>query len=248
MARKRKVDIDLKKVPYHVAIIMDGNGRWAKRKGLPRIEGHKAGAKSVDSVVETARKIGIKYLTLYSFSKDNWKRPKEEVEALMNLLKEYLIKERQRMKDNGIKFSVVGDISDLPPDVVEEIEKTIEFTSDCKDMVLCLALSYSGRHEIVKACRKIAQMVKNNEIDPQEVNKELLDKILILPEVDLLIRTSGEMRISDFLLWQIAYAEIYITKKLWPDFKGKDLIKAIRWFQNRERRFGMTSEQLKEQL
>lgn len=236
--------IDPKKIPNHVAIIMDGNGRWAKKRGLPRIEGHKVGAKSVDSVVETARRIGIKYLTLYSFSKDNWKRPKDEIEGLMNLLKEYLIKERNKMKDNGIKFGVIGDIQDLPTDIVNEIQKTIEFTSECKDMKLYLALSYSGREEIVKIVRHSVKMFKEGKITEEQINQNFIKNMMELPDVDLLIRTSGEMRISDFLLWHIAYAEIYFTKKLWPDFTGNDLIKAVIWFQKRERRFGMTSEQI----
>ncbi|MCS7212832.1 MAG: polyprenyl diphosphate synthase [Candidatus Calescibacterium sp.] len=245
MSYKQKHQI--KVLPNHVAIIMDGNGRWAKKRNLPRIEGHRMGAKSVDEVVQTSRELGIKYLTLYSFSKDNWKRPKEEVEALMQLLKEYLVKERKRMKENGIRFGVIGNIEDFTQDVIAEIQNTIEFTADCKDMVLCLALSYSGRDEIVGVVRKIAKMVEENKIKQEQIDRKFLSSFFTLPDVDLLIRTSGEMRVSDFLLWQIAYAEIYITKKLWPDFRGKDLIKAILWFQSRERRFGMTSEQLKEQ-
>lgn len=237
--------IESRKLPNHVAIIMDGNGRWAKKRGLPRIEGHRMGAKSVEDVVETSRRIGIKYLTLYSFSKDNWKRPKDEVEGLMQLLKEYLIKERKKMKDNGIKFCVIGNIEDLPQDIIREIEITKEYTSDCKYMNLYLALSYSGREEIIKAVRKSIQMFKEGKIiDEKHITQDLLGNMMEIPDVDLLIRTSGEMRISDFLLWQIAYAELYFTKKLWPDFRGEDLIKAILWFQKRERRFGLTSEQI----
>ncbi len=237
--------IEYRKLPNHVAIIMDGNGRWAKKRGLPRIEGHRMGAKSVEDVVETSRRIGIKYLTLYSFSKDNWKRPKDEVEGLMQLLKEYLIKERKKMKDNGIKFCVIGNIEDLPQDIIREIEITKEYTSDCKYMNLYLALSYSGREEIIKAVRKSIQMFKEGKIiDEKHITQDLLGNMMEIPDVDLLIRTSGEMRISDFLLWQIAYAELYFTKKLWPDFRGEDLIKAILWFQKRERRFGLTSEQI----
>ncbi|GBD03306.1 Ditrans,polycis-undecaprenyl-diphosphate synthase ((2E,6E)-farnesyl-diphosphate specific) [bacterium HR19] len=233
------------KIPYHVAIIMDGNGRWAQKRNLPRIEGHREGAKSVDDVVETARKIGVKYLTLYAFSKDNWKRPKEEVSALINLLRDYLKKEKERMKKNGIRFNVVGDIKDFPKDVQKQIKEVMEYTKDCEKMTLTLALSYSGKNEIVKAVKKIAQLVKKKKLSPKEICQELLQKLMGLPDVELLIRTSGEMRISDFLLWQISYAELYFTKKLWPDFRGKDLIKAIRWFSKRERRFGMTSEQIK---
>lgn len=245
MTRLGKGNEGEKDLPQHIGIIMDGNGRWAKQRGLPRIEGHKKGASAVDDVVETARKIGIKYLTLYAFSKDNWKRPQSEVRALMKLLKKYLIKERERMRKNGIKFQVIGDIEDLPDDVKDEIRKTEDYTSDCKDMVLTLSLNYSGRREIVKVMKKILEMYERKEIKKEDVNEELITKILGLPDVDLLIRTSGEMRISDFLIWHIPYAEIYITKKLWPDFSGKDLIKAIRWFSKRERRFGMTSEQIK---
>jgi undecaprenyl diphosphate synthase len=233
------------KIPYHVAIIMDGNGRWAQKRNLPRIEGHREGAKSVDDVVETARKIGVKFLTLYAFSKDNWKRPKEEVSALITLLRDYIKKEKERMKKNGIRFNVVGDIKDFPKYVQKQIKEVMEYTKDCDKMTLTLALSYSGKNEIVKAVKKIAHLVKKNKLSPKEINQELLQKLMGLPDVELLIRTSGEMRISDFLLWQISYAELYFTKKLWPDFRGKDLIKAIRWFSKRERRFGMTSEQIK---
>ena len=242
LASKKKMDYS---IPNHIGIIMDGNGRWAVQRGLPRVEGHKKGAESVDDVVQTARRIGVKYLTLYAFSKDNWKRPPDEVRELMRLLKKYLVKERRRMKENSIKFQVVGDIDDLPADIKAEIKKTEEFTKDCKDMVLTLALSYSGRKEIVKAVKKVVRMCKRNQIDEKMIDEKLITEILGLPDVDLLIRTSGEMRISDFLLWHISYAEIYITKKLWPDFRGKDLIRAIKWFSKRERRFGMTSEQLR---
>jgi len=243
---KIQENIPYENIPYHVGIIMDGNGRWAQKRGLPRTEGHKEGAKSVDEIVETARQIGIKYLTLYTFSKDNWKRPKEEVSLLMQLLKEHLIKQREKMRKNGIKFNVVGDIKDLPKDVREEIKKTKDYTKDCKDMVLTLALSYSGRQEIVKATKKIAKMVKDKKLKISEINQNLFTKILGLPDVDLLIRTSGEMRISDFLLWHIPYAEIYITPILWPDFRKEEFLRAIEWFQTRERKFGMTSEQIKQ--
>jgi undecaprenyl diphosphate synthase len=243
---KSQENIPYENIPYHVGIIMDGNGRWAQKRGLPRTEGHKEGAKSVDEIVETARRIGIKYLTLYTFSKDNWKRPEEEVSLLMQLLKEHLIKQREKMRKNGIKFNVVGDIKDLPKDVREEIKKTKNYTKDCKDMVLTLALSYSGRQEIVKVTKKIAKMVKDKKLKISEINQNLFTKILGLPDVDLLIRTSGEMRISDFLLWHIPYAEIYITQTLWPDFRKDEFLKAIEWFQTRERKFGMTSEQIKQ--
>ncbi len=233
-------------IPYHVGIIMDGNGRWAQKRGLPRTEGHREGAKSVDEIAEAAREIGIKYLTLYTFSKDNWKRPKEEVSLLMQLLKEHLIKQREKMRKNGIRFNVVGDIKDLPKDVREEIKKTKNYTKECKDMVLTLALSYSGRQEIVKAAKKIAKMVKNKKLKTSDINQKLITKILGLPDADLIIRTSGEMRISDFLLWHIPYAEIYITPTLWPDFRKAEFLKAIEWFQTRERKFGMTSEQIKQ--
>jgi len=242
----KRVENHFENIPYHVGIIMDGNGRWAQKRGLPRTEGHREGAKSVDEIVETAREIGIKYLTLYTFSKDNWKRPKEEISLLMQLLKEHLIKQREKMRKNGIKFNVVGDIRDLPKDIREEIKKTKDYTKDCKDMVLTLALSYSGRQEIVKATKKIAEMVKNKRLKISEIDQELFTKILRLPDVDLLIRTSGEMRISDFLLWHIPYAEIYITPTLWPDFRKAEFLKAIEWFKTRERKFGMTSEQIRQ--
>jgi undecaprenyl diphosphate synthase len=242
----KRVENHFENIPHHVGIIMDGNGRWAQKRGLPRTEGHREGAKSVDEIVETAREIGIKYLTLYTFSKDNWKRPKEEISLLMQLLKEHLIKQREKMRKNGIKFNVVGDIRDLPKDIREEIKKTKDYTKDCKDMVLTLALSYSGRQEIVKATKKIAEMVKNKRLKISEIDQELFTKILRLPDVDLLIRTSGEMRISDFLLWHIPYAEIYITPTLWPDFRKAEFLKAIEWFKTRERKFGMTSEQIRQ--
>ncbi len=246
MAERRNLleTLDKKKIPYHVAIIMDGNGRWAQKRGLPRIEGHKQGAKSVDSVTTTARKIGIKYLTLYAFSKDNWKRPKDEILALFDLLRHYLSKKKDKMKKNQIKFNVVGDIEDLPQDIVGKINEVKAYTSDCNGMVLTLALSYSGKSEIVKACKKILKMYKDGKITEEEIDNNLFSDMIGLPDVDLLIRTSGEMRVSDFLLWNIAYAEVYITKKLWPDFRGKDLIKAMKEFQKRERRFGLTQEQI----
>ncbi len=232
-------------IPYHVGIIMDGNGRWAKARGLPRIQGHREGAKSVDSVVQVARKIGIKYLTLYAFSKDNWNRPISEVRALMELLQEYLVKERERMRKNGIRFNVIGNIDDLPPEVIDEIEAVKKYTEGCSDMVLTLALSYSGRREIVKVLKKAVELCVKGKLKPSDIDENFITSELGLPDVDLLIRTSGEMRISDFLLWHIPYAEIYITKKLWPDFRGRDFLKAINWFQGRERRFGMTSEQIR---
>lgn len=234
----KKLGLDTKKMPRHVAIIMDGNGRWAKQRGLPREEGHRRGARAVRSAVECARRLGIKYLTLYAFSKDNWRRPKEEINALMQLLKRYLLKEREELKRNDIKFNVVGDIDNLPEDVREEIEKTVTFTRGCRGMMLTLALSYSGRREMIKCIKNAVEKVLTKEIKLGDVDEGFLSKLMGLPDVDLLIRTSGEIRVSDFLLWQISYAELYFTETLWPDFGSRDFIKALKEYQRRERRFG----------
>ena len=230
--------LGLKKIPNHVAIIMDGNGRWAAKRNLEVIEGHKQGVKAVRDTVRTARRLGIKFLTLYSFSKDNWKRPESEVSALMKLLKKYVVTERRELLDNGIKFITTGDIEDLPQDVRKKIEETEKITSGCDAMTLNLAISYSGRREIVKCIKKAVEDVTSGTKDLNSINEKYLSDLMKLPDVDILIRTSGEMRVSDFLLWQISYAEIYITDVLWPDFRGVHLIEAIREFQERERRFG----------
>jgi undecaprenyl diphosphate synthase len=240
--------IDLKRVPRHVAIIMDGNGRWAKKRGLLRVFGHEKGAKAVRETIEAAGKTGITHLTLYAFSTENWNRPKAEVDKLMNLLVSSLKKEFKTLHENNIKLNAIGNLSELPQKARKELLDVIEKTKNNEKLVLTLALSYGSRDEIVKTVREIADKVKNNIISLESIDDSIINEHLYtqnLPDVDLLIRTSGEQRISNFLLWQIAYAELYFTDVLWPDFKKEDLYKAIINYQNRERRFGKTSEQLK---
>jgi len=232
-------------IPKHIVIIMDGNGRWAAKNRLDRISGHREGMKSVKSVLRTSKELGIKYLTLYAFSAQNWNRPKTEVRALMELLKNYLISEKENLISENIRLNAIGRLNLLPEDVHEVLKDTIESTSHCTGMTLTLALSYGGREEIIDAIKNI---LNNGKIDIQELDEEYFSKHLYthnLPDPDLLIRTSGELRISNFLLWQLAYTEIYVTKTLWPDFKRKNLLRAISNFQNRERRFGLTGEQIK---
>ena len=239
--------IDINSLPKHIAIIMDGNGRWAKKRFLPRIAGHRAGVKTVDRIVTICRKIGIKALTLYSFSEENWSRPKNEINALMEILKRYLKKELDRMLKEDIRFNTIGTIDNLPLSAQKIIQDAKERTKNSKGMVLTLALSYGSRSEIVDAVREIASDIKKNKISVEDITLGLFQSYLYtkdLPEPDLLIRTSGELRISNFLLYQIAYAELYFTDLLWPDFKEDDLLKAVIEFQKRERRFGMTGEQI----
>jgi len=240
-------EIDQEKLPGHIAIIMDGNGRWAKKKNLNRISGHIKGIDAVREIVTACRELGIKVLTLYAFSIENWKRPKEEVTALMGLLKEYLTQERKEMVQNNIRLSAIGRIEDLPLDVQSTLKETIKKTEPCSGMVLNLALSYGGRSEILHAVQSIISDFQKGKIKPEEINPQGFSRYLWthgIPDPDLLIRTSGELRISNFLLWQIAYTELYVTETLWPDFDRKELIKAIADYQSRERRFGLTSEQL----
>ena len=228
-------------IPQHVAIIMDGNGRWARRRGLPKIAGHRAGAKSVDEITKAAAEAGVRVLTLYAFSTENWKRPKAEVGALFKLLEDYLVKEIARLKKNNIRLSVIGDLKDLAQSTREKLAEAIESTKDNTGMVLNIALNYGSRSEIVAAARAIATDVKRGMIKDDDIDEGLFSRYLYtrdLPDPDLLIRTSGESRVSNFLLWQISYAEIYITDKLWPDFRKGDFIKAICEYQKRERRFG----------
>lgn len=227
--------LDKDKMPQHIAIIMDGNGRWAKKKNLPRIEGHRAAIEAVRATVEGSAKLGIKYLSLFAFSTENWKRPEEEVQALMELLKIYLDKELETMQKNNISFNYIGRIKELDREVQKKLEWTKKVTEKNKGLKLYLALNYSGRAEILDAIKKIIQK-KPKKIDENTFSKYLYNPDL--PEPDLLIRTSGEMRISNFFLWQLAYTEIYVTEVLWPDFREKDLIDAIDDFQKRERRFG----------
>ncbi len=239
--------IDKKKLPQHIAIIMDGNGRWAKKRHLSRISGHIKGVEAVREVVKTCRELGIKILTLYAFSMENWRRPKEEVKALMDLLNEYLVKERAEMIEKNIRLMAIGRLQDLPPPVQLTLRETIRMTEACNGMILNLALSYGGRAEILHAVQGIMADVRNKTITAEEIDQERFSRYLWtwgLPDPDLLIRTSGEFRISNFLLWQIAYTELYVTDTLWPDFNREELLRAIADYQSRERRFGLTSEQL----
>ena len=240
---KEKIDID--KLPQHVAITMDGNGRWAKNKGKFRVFGHKSGVEAVRDTVEGAAEIGLKYLTLYAFSTENWNRPKREIDALMSLLVSTINKETKTLLDNNIRLEAIGNIKELPKKCQLELQEAIEKTKYGNRTTLILALSYSSRWEIINA---IKQIVKN-EVSEKNINEELFSQYLTtkgVPNPELLIRTSGEQRISNFLLWQIAYSELYFTDILWPEFRREDLFEAIYEFQQRERRFGKISEQLKE--
>jgi undecaprenyl diphosphate synthase len=226
---------------------MDGNGRWARKKNLSRISGHLKGVDAVKEVVTACRELGIKVLTLYAFSIENWKRPAEEVMALMKLLREYLIKESEEMIQNNIRLNAIGRLEDLPPDVQDVLKETMKKTEKCDGMILNLALSYGGRSEILHAIQGILSDFQKGRIQSEEMNIQRFSQYLWtrgLPDPDLLIRTSGEHRVSNFLLWQIAYTELYVTETLWPDFDRRELLKAIADYQSRERRFGMTSEQL----
>lgn len=236
------------KLPVHVAIIMDGNGRWAKARNMERSAGHVEGVNTVRKVTEIASEIGIKYLTLYTFSTENWNRPKEEVDALMHLIVVAIERETPDLIKNNVRLTMIGDFSRMPQEAYERLCQCIKDTSECNGLTLCLAISYSSRWEITKACREIANKIckgelKNDEITPETISAHLTTAGI--PDPDLLIRTGGEMRISNFLLWQIAYSEIYVTDKYWPDFDKDSFCEAIIDFQTRERRFGKTSEQIK---
>lgn len=242
-----KEKIDPNKLPKHLAVIMDGNGRWAKQKGLFRSIGHENGTKAVREIVESCAEIQIPFLTLYAFSTENWNRPKLEVELLMKLLVSSLKKEIKTLRDNNIKLNAIGNLHALPKKAFTELMDVIEKTENNSGMTLTLALSYGSREEITKTIREISLKVKNNLISPDEIDETVINNHLYtqnLPDVDLLIRTSGEQRISNFLLWQIAYAELYFTETLWPDYTKAHLFEAIINYQNRERRFGKTSEQI----
>jgi undecaprenyl diphosphate synthase len=239
--------IDTRNLPRHVAIIMDGNGRWAKRRGLSRVKGHRKGSEAVRTVVRTSREIGILYLTLYAFSEENWKRPQREITALMALLKRFLKSELGELLENGIRLQCIGRIWKLPEDTRRILFETMEKTASNKDMVLTLALSYGGRQEILDAFRKMAVRIENQEITASDISEDLISHALYtgdMADPDLLIRTSGEYRISNFLLWQIAYTEIYITPTLWPDFTREEYMAAIRAYQKRDRRFGAAKDSL----
>ena len=240
--------IDTSNLPKHLAIIMDGNGRWAKQKGLLRALGHESGTKSVKENIKSCAKLGIENLTLYAFSTENWNRPKLEIETLMKILIRSLKKELKTLQENNIKLNAIGNLQKLPKSAQNELLDVINKTKDNNRMTLTLALSYGSREELVNAVRNISDKVKNNIISIESIDDSIINEHLYtrnLPEVDLLIRTSGEHRISNFLLWQIAYAELYFTDILWPDFKEQDLYEAIISYQKRERRFGKTSEQIK---
>jgi len=234
-------------LPRHLAIIMDGNGRWAKRRGLPRIEGHRRGADSVREVTRAARELGLEALTLYAFSSQNWDRPIEEVRMLMALLRDYLHDEREEILGNNIRLVSIGDSQRLPDFVKEPLAELKEASAKNTGMTLCLALSYGGREAIIDATRKLIADVQSGAIRPQDVNQLSFSEALStsgLPPLDLVIRTSGEQRLSNFLLWEVAYAELYFTDTLWPDFKKAELVDALDVYQNRERRFGLTSDQV----
>lgn len=242
-----KDQIDLSRLPKHVAIIMDGNGRWAKGKGKLRVFGHHNGVLSVRDVVEGAGELGVKYLTLYTFSAENWNRPSFEVTAIMELLVSTINKEIKQLMKNNVRLNAIGDLNQLPGKCNRELVSAIEKTSANTGLVLTLALSYSSRRELMQAAKNIAEQVKAGTLNPEDVTEDVFAQNLYthnLPDPELLIRTSGEYRISNYLLWQIAYAELYFTEKLWPDFRREDLYEAILDYQKRERRFGMTSEQV----
>lgn len=235
------------KIPKHIAIIMDGNGRWAAQFGNERTFGHEHGVEAVRSVVEGAGEIGVEYLTLYAFSTENWSRPKLEVDALMGLLVQSISDETDELLKSNVRLRVIGDVKSLPQNVQEKLDWSIAKLNNCTGLTLVLALSYSSKWEIVEAVKRIAEQVKLGQLEPSAINYDLMDGYLNtsnMPDPELLIRTSGECRISNFLLWQIAYSELYFTPKLWPDFRKEDLFKAIYDYQNRERRFGKTSQQL----
>jgi undecaprenyl diphosphate synthase len=230
-------------IPRHVAIIMDGNGRWAQKKGLPRIAGHEVGVQRVEEIIEIAPKHGVQYLTLYAFSKENWQRPPAEVTFLMDLLGNYLDSKMQKLIDNNVIFNTIGDIKDLPARNQEKIARLTEKTRRNTGLTATFAFSYSSRFEITDACRKIAEKAAAGSLKPQDITEAVVAQHLNtagLPDPDLLVRTSGEMRISNFLLWQISYAELYVTDKYWPDFNEAEFAKALEAYQKRERRFGGT--------
>ena len=251
MLRQRKSllqSLDPERLPKHIAVIMDGNGRWAQQRSLPRIAGHKEGVESVREIVRTCREIGIPVLTLYAFSRENWNRPKWEVKSLMGLLTKYLKSGIKEIRENGIALRAIGDLAQLSPQVRDLLSRAIEETRLNREMILNLALSYSGRAEIVMAVRKLLETVLAGTLAPDQINDRSFEAFLYtrgLPDPDLLIRTSGEYRLSDFLLYQMAYTEIFVTPTLWPDFRKRHLLTAIAEYQKRERRFGLTGDQVR---
>jgi undecaprenyl diphosphate synthase len=240
--------LDPTKLPRHVAIIMDGNGRWAQRRGLPRVEGHRRGAVAVREVVRAAREVGLRALTLYAFSSQNWQRPPEEVGTLMQLLRDYVIDERDELMDNGIRLIAIGDVDRLPDFVKDPLETLMRDSAGNRSMTLCLALSYGGRESIVSTARALCELAARGALKPDEVTEDRFSTALQtggLPQLDLLVRTSGEERLSNFLLWEAAYAELYFTETFWPDFGKDELYQALDSYHRRERRFGRTREQIR---
>jgi undecaprenyl diphosphate synthase len=232
---------DLKIIPRHIAIIMDGNGRWARERGLPRTEGHRRGADSVQRVVDACGELGVEYLTLYAFSSENWKRPQREIDALMRLLQRFLKEKTKEMVKNNVRLQAIGRLNDLPEDCQQELHRSIEATSGNTGITLILALSYGGREEIVDGVKSLLESVERGHLDKGMIDTEVFAKHLYTryyPDPDLLIRTSGELRLSNFLLWQLSYTEFFVTQKLWPDFDKQELLAAVRAYNKRHRRFG----------
>lgn len=243
-----KEQINMERLPKHIAIIMDGNGRWAKEKGNPRLFGHHAAIKAVREVTEACAELGVSSLTLYAFSTENWNRPGDEVLGLMKLLGETILKETKTLLDNGVRANFIGELGKLPPEALTLVKGVMERTKDCSRMTLNIALSYSGRWDITQAVRKMTAEVREGRLQPEQIDEATIGSFLATagqPDPELMIRTSGELRISNFLLWQLAYSELYFTSKYWPDFRKDDLYEAIIDYQHRERRFGKTSEQIK---
>ena len=246
----RNHNIDPKRLPRHVAIIMDGNGRWARARGLDRSEGHVEGVNTVRKITEAASEIGIKYLTLYTFSTENWNRPQEEVDALMNLIVIAIERETADLIKNNVRLTMIGDFGRMPDFARRRLSKCMDDTAQCTGLTLVLALSYSSRWEITEAVRNIAAKVQAGSLDPDDITDDTISRNLSttdMPDPDLLIRTGGDFRVSNFLLWQIAYSEIYVTSTYWPDFTKDDFLDAMEQFQSRERRFGLTSDQVQQQ-
>ncbi len=238
------------RIPRHVAIIMDGNGRWAQNRGLPRVLGHREGVKAVRATVQSCAELGVKYLTLYAFSTENWSRPRPEVSALMHMLDEYLLIEEKELIEQGIRLNAIGELDLLPKGVRNHLQSVMSATAGCKGMVLTLAVSYGSRSEIVRGIQVIARKAQNGSIKPEDIDDRMISAHLYtadMPDPDLLIRTSGEQRISNFLLWQLAYAEIYFSKTFWPDFRKRHIVEAFESYTARQRRFGKTGEQLKDE-
>jgi undecaprenyl diphosphate synthase len=241
LARIESAGLKPEQLPRHIAIIMDGNGRWAQRRGLPRIVGHRRGIQSVRAVVEEGCRLGLDQLTLYCFSVENWKRPPRELTFLMRLLRHFLVVERAELMDQNVRLAMIGLREGLPPDVLREFERTAQATADNDGMTLCLAVNYGGRSEIGDAARRLSEDIRAGRVEPAQVDESMFASYLFtsgMSDPDLLIRTAGEMRISNFLLWQISYSELWVTPTLWPDFRGSDLIDACRAFAARERKFG----------